>query len=190
VPKPRGSTPARTTSRRRKAASKTAGKGGGAEKPAKTEKPAKARAKEETEAGTGAGTEAGTEAGETAETAGTPAKAARTARTGSAGTRAKKAPGGASAPTLVTLVREYLAQQSEPLSAAEITAALTRTHPERTVRPTVVRTTAEGLVAKGQAHRSKQGTSVFYTAVGAPSVPLPPAAQAERPEKEAEPETV
>ncbi|MGW7529816.1 hypothetical protein [Streptomyces sp. NPDC054783] len=69
-----------------------------------------------------------------------------------------------SLPTLVDLVREHLASQSEPRSAAEITAALERQYPERTVKTTVVRTTLEGLVAKGQAQRAKQGASVFYTA--------------------------
>lgn len=68
-----------------------------------------------------------------------------------------------SLPTLVDLVREHLAGQSEPRSATEIAAALGRQHPERTVKTTVVRTTLEGLVAKGQAQRAKQGRSVFYT---------------------------
>ncbi|MFC4464651.1 hypothetical protein ACFPH6_08790 [Streptomyces xiangluensis] len=31
-------------------------------------------------------------------------------------------------------------------------------------QPKVVRTTVEGLVAKGHAHRTKQGSSVYYTA--------------------------
>ncbi|MFJ9543354.1 hypothetical protein ACIRPX_39830 [Streptomyces sp. NPDC101225] len=68
------------------------------------------------------------------------------------------------APTLVDLVREHLAGQNEPRSAAEISTALGQQHPERTVKTTVVRTTLEGLVAKAQAQRTKQGTSVFYTA--------------------------
>ncbi|MFF5185856.1 hypothetical protein ACFY30_19130 [Streptomyces sp. NPDC000345] len=67
------------------------------------------------------------------------------------------------APTLVELVREHLAGQDEPRSAAEIATALGRQHPERAVKTTVVRTTLEGLVAKNQAQRTKQGTSVFYT---------------------------
>ena len=67
-------------------------------------------------------------------------------------------------PTLVDLVREHLAGQSEPRSAAEITTALGQQHPERTIKTTVVRTTLEGLVAKTQAQRTKQGTSVYYTA--------------------------
>ncbi|MGW6732278.1 hypothetical protein [Streptomyces sp. NPDC055013] len=73
------------------------------------------------------------------------------------------------APTLVELLREHLAGQSEPRSAAEIAASLGQQHPGRTIKTTVVRTTLEGLVAKSQARRSKQGKSVFYTA--APTAP-------------------
>ncbi|WP_324606211.1 BlaI/MecI/CopY family transcriptional regulator [Streptomyces sp. NRRL B-24720] len=56
------------------------------------------------------------------------------------------------------------AEESEPRSATEISAALTQDHPDRGVKTTVVRTTLEGLVAKSQAQRTKQGSSVFYTA--------------------------
>ncbi|MFF8996231.1 hypothetical protein ACF09H_41190 [Streptomyces sp. NPDC014983] len=68
-----------------------------------------------------------------------------------------------SSPTLVELVREHLAGQSEPRSAAEITTALGQLLPERAIKTTVVRTTLEGLVAKSQAQRTVQGRSVFYT---------------------------
>lgn len=67
-------------------------------------------------------------------------------------------------PTLVNLIRVHLEQQSEPRSVTEITAALMQAHPVRGVRATVVRTTLEGLVAKSQAQRTKQGSSVLYTA--------------------------
>ncbi|MFI8946421.1 hypothetical protein ACIGO6_07855 [Streptomyces sp. NPDC053750] len=70
----------------------------------------------------------------------------------------------AAQPTLVELVRNHLAGQSEPRSAAEVATALGAAHSGRTIKPTVVRTTLEGLVAKNQAQRSKQGTSVYYTA--------------------------
>ncbi|WP_373688998.1 hypothetical protein [Streptomyces sp. Rer75] len=70
-------------------------------------------------------------------------------------------------PTLVDLVREHLTGQSEPRSAAEITAGLDKQHPERNIKTTVVRTTLENLVAKNQAQRTKQGSSVFYTAAEA-----------------------
>lgn len=85
-------------------------------------------------------------------------------------------------PTLVELVRRHLTEQSEPRSAAEIATALSQTHPDRGVKTTVVRTTVENLVARNQAHRAKQGNSVFYTA---PNPPEPTAA----PKAEAQPET-
>ncbi|MFF3334122.1 hypothetical protein ACFYWX_32000 [Streptomyces sp. NPDC002888] len=71
-------------------------------------------------------------------------------------------------PTLVDLVRRHLAEQSEPRSAAEVATALGQDHPERGIKTNVVRTTIEGLVAKSQAQRTKQGASVFYTAPDAP----------------------
>ncbi|MFD8000004.1 hypothetical protein [Streptomyces mirabilis] len=74
-----------------------------------------------------------------------------------------KASTAAAKPTLVELIRGHLEKQSEPRSAAEITTALTEAHPDRSVKTTVVRTTLEGLVAKSHAHRTKQGSSVFYT---------------------------
>ncbi|GGY98806.1 hypothetical protein [Streptomyces poonensis] len=67
-------------------------------------------------------------------------------------------------PTLVELVRRHLTEQSEPRSAAEIATALGQAHPERGIKTTVVRTTIEGLVARNQAQRTKQGSSVYYTA--------------------------
>ncbi len=83
-------------------------------------------------------------------------------------------------PTLVELVRRHLTEQGEPRSAAEVATALGEAHPDRGIKTTVVRTTLEGLVAKNQARRSKQGTSVFYTAPDASeSTPQPEAAQAE-----------
>ncbi|MFB7999351.1 hypothetical protein ACFC4G_41930 [Streptomyces sp. NPDC056002] len=68
-------------------------------------------------------------------------------------------------PTLIALIRTHLDQQKEPRSAAEVTSALVQAHPQRTIKSTVVRTTLENLVAKSQAHRSKQGASVLYTSV-------------------------
>ncbi|WP_329288908.1 hypothetical protein [Streptomyces pseudovenezuelae] len=76
---------------------------------------------------------------------------------------APKASAAQSGPTLVDLVRDHLAEQKEPRSAAEVSTALGRQHPERTIKATVVRTTLEGLVARNQAQRTKQGSSVFYT---------------------------
>ncbi|MGA5454115.1 hypothetical protein ACPCVO_46790 [Streptomyces umbrinus] len=74
-------------------------------------------------------------------------------------------------PSLVELIRNHLKQQNEPRSAAEITSALTQAHPDRTIKTTVVRTTVEGLVAKSHAHRTKQGSSVFYTAAAPTAAP-------------------
>lgn len=67
-------------------------------------------------------------------------------------------------PTLVELIRRHLAELKEPRSAAEISTALGQAHPERQITTKVVRVTLEGLVAKSQAERAKQGKSVFYTA--------------------------
>ncbi|MFJ8186778.1 hypothetical protein [Streptomyces sp. NPDC096105] len=74
------------------------------------------------------------------------------------------APAKGDAPKLVDLVRRHLGEQNEPRSAAEVAAALGAAHPGRAVKVTVVRSTLEGLVARNQAQRTKQGTSVFYTA--------------------------
>ncbi|MEU0030511.1 hypothetical protein [Streptomyces sp. NPDC006335] len=90
-------------------------------------------------------------------------KSAAPARRRTATKAAAKASPERSGPTLVELVREHLAGQKEPRSAAEISTALGGQHPERTIKATVVRTTLEGLVARNQAQRTKQGTSVFYT---------------------------
>lgn len=79
----------------------------------------------------------------------------------------KTAAAKSSAPTLVELVRRHLTSQNEPQSAAEVSAALNQAHPERAARTTVVRNTLEGLVAKQQAQRNKQGSSVYYTAISA-----------------------
>jgi hypothetical protein len=92
----------------------------------------------------------------------------------------KPAPKAAPAqPTLIDLIRRYLTEQREPRSAAEVSTALGQTHPDRRIQTNVVRTTLENLVAKSHAHRAKQGSSVFYTAVGAqePSATAPSADQ-------------
>ncbi|MCX5315346.1 hypothetical protein [Streptomyces sp. NBC_00154] len=92
---------------------------------------------------------------------------ASTAKASTAKASTAKAPKADTKPTLVNLIRGHLEQQSEPRSATEISAALTNAHPDRGVKTTVVRTTLEGLVAKSQAQRTKQGSSVFYTATAA-----------------------
>ncbi|MGX1915493.1 BlaI/MecI/CopY family transcriptional regulator [Streptomyces phaeochromogenes] len=72
-------------------------------------------------------------------------------------------------PTLVELIHNHLGRQSEPRSSAEISTALAQAHPDRDIKPKVVRTTVEGLVAKGHVQRTKQGSSVFYTAAETPA---------------------
>lgn len=77
------------------------------------------------------------------------------------------APGGRSTPTLRDLVVGYLSEQGRPCSALVVTDALSDAHRDRGIKITVVRSTLEAMVAKGQVRRSKQGKSVFYTAVAA-----------------------
>ncbi|MEU0122202.1 hypothetical protein ABZ114_10980 [Streptomyces albidoflavus] len=84
----------------------------------------------------------------------------------------------AAQPTLVELIRRHLAESTEPRSAAEISTALGQAHPERQISTKVVRVTLEGLVAKSQAERGKQGKSVFYTAP-APELAGAPEAEAQ-----------
>ncbi|MEQ8146288.1 hypothetical protein [Streptomyces sp. OP7] len=94
-------------------------------------------------------------------TAPAPAKAARTKSTAAKPAAARPAKG--DTPKLVDLVRRHLGEQNEPRSAAEVAAALGEAHPGRGIKTTVVRSTLEGLVARNQAQRTKQGSSVFYT---------------------------
>ncbi|MEU3948780.1 hypothetical protein [Streptomyces sp. NPDC029526] len=127
-------------------------------------------------AGTAAG-KTGAVAGKTGAAAGkTGAAAGKTgAAAGKAGIRPTKGTkAAADGPKLVELVQEHLAGQQEPRSAAEIAEALAAARPGRTVKTTVVRSTLEGLVARNRAQRSKQGSSVFYSApeAGAPGDPL------------------
>ncbi|MFJ4551215.1 hypothetical protein ACIP4X_18635 [Streptomyces sp. NPDC088817] len=82
-------------------------------------------------------------------------------------------------PTLADLVRRHLTEQNEPRSAAEVATTLGEAHPDRGIKTNVVRTTLENLVARSQAQRSKQGTSVFYTA---PHTREPEAAPEAKPE--------
>lgn len=76
--------------------------------------------------------------------------------------------------TLKDLIAGQLAEANEPRSAAELTKTLAEHDPGRRVSPTVVRNTLESLVAKGQALRTKQQRSVFYS-------PADPAPAAESP---------
>ncbi|MGW6543464.1 hypothetical protein ACWGBH_11545 [Streptomyces massasporeus] len=109
----------------------------------------------------------------TTRTGGTTKTAAATKSAGTTKTSAGAAKSGE--PTLVELIRRHLAAQKEPRSAAEISTALGQAHPHRDIAAKVVRVTLEGLVAKSQAERSKQGRSVFYTAPTAQSAAAPEA---------------
>jgi hypothetical protein len=111
-------------------------------------------------------------------------------------TTVKKQPGGeksagtatsakSAQPTLVELVRRHLTRHSEPRSAADVATALATAHPERGIKATVVRTTLENLVAKNRARRTKQGSSVYYTAPNTAeqaATPAPDEAQSEQAE--------
>ncbi|OUD03709.1 hypothetical protein [Streptomyces swartbergensis] len=77
--------------------------------------------------------------------------------------------------TLVELIRRHLAEQKEPRSAAEVSAALNQAHPDRDIATKVVRVTLEALVAKSQAERTKQGRSVFYTTPASETTAAPDA---------------
>ncbi|MFG3274966.1 hypothetical protein [Streptomyces luteogriseus] len=115
----------------------------------------------------------------TTETAGATKTASSTKTAGGSKTASASKTAGHSkstAPTLVELIRRHLAAQKEPRSAAEISTALGQAHPQRDIAAKVVRVTLEGLVAKSQAERSKQGRSVFYTAPAAQSAAAPEAA--------------
>ncbi|MFI9725887.1 hypothetical protein [Streptomyces sp. NPDC052092] len=136
----------------------------GAEKPKRTRKKAAASAGAATS--TAAGSAKTARKPSTAKPAGKPsaAKATRTAPAKAAKAKPAEArPAKGDAPKLVDLVRRHLGEQKEPRSAAEIAAALGEAHPGRGIKTTVVRSTLEGLVARNQAQRSKQGSSVFYT---------------------------
>ncbi|MET7685893.1 hypothetical protein [Streptomyces sp. NPDC005423] len=117
---------------------------------------------------TGTGREDKATAAVTAEprrTRGKKAAAGKPRKTTAKNTGAKASTAKAKQPTLVELIRTHLTEQAEPRSAAEITTALSQAHPERGIKSTVVRTTVEGLVAKSRVHRTKQGSSVYYTAM-------------------------
>ncbi|MET9778096.1 hypothetical protein ABZ023_28240 [Streptomyces sp. NPDC006367] len=164
VPAPRDSAATRAAApggRKRSAKAGTSAKRAAASKPASgrtskaSSKPASASASPAESASKSVSTSASEPAsGPAAKAAGKPS--------------AKKAAVKAAQPTLVELVRGHLAEQQEPRSAAEVAAALAEAHTGRTVKTTVVRTTLEGLVARNQAQRTKQGTSVYYSAPDAP----------------------
>ncbi|MEU0134549.1 hypothetical protein ABZ172_11010 [Streptomyces sp. NPDC006296] len=103
----------------------------------------------------------------------TPKSGARAGQRSDAGRTAssrKVSSKGTGGPTWRELVTSYLAGQREPKSAAEVAAALTEAHPQRSPQVTVVRNTLEQGVAHGLLERSKQGRSVYYSPVSAPDL--------------------
>ncbi|QFQ95038.1 hypothetical protein F9278_01215 [Streptomyces phaeolivaceus] len=111
----------------------------------------------------------------------TPAKPANSTTATATGTGKK------TQPTLVELIRVHLTEQSGPHSAAEVATALTQAHPDRRIQTNVVRTTLEGLVAKSNAQRTRQGSSVYYTAPD-PQEPATPLQAPSESQSEPEPE--
>ncbi|MEV7222092.1 hypothetical protein AB0N98_19690 [Streptomyces sp. NPDC093681] len=167
VPAPRGGTAAQSAKggRTRSKRATTAPKRAAAPKPG-AKKASKPAAKKATRSTTTTTAKPAAEAPAKTTTKPVTKSTAKQAPKAAGKSAAQKAPG---RPTLVELVREHLAGQREPRSAAEVTAALGEAHSGRAVKTTVVRTTLEGLVAKNQAQRTKQGTSVYYSATEAPA---------------------
>ncbi|MFI6080524.1 hypothetical protein ACIBBB_06030 [Streptomyces sp. NPDC051217] len=131
----------------------------GAARSAKVPGPRTAKRPAKASAGSG-------KAGKRAEVpAGAPAKAGAKA-SGSAGAAEKR-------PSLAQLVGTLLAAHGEPRSAAELAAELAAAHPARNSNITVVRNALEKLVAKSEAHRTKQQQSVFYSHAGRDDTPAP-----------------
>ncbi|MEU6105363.1 hypothetical protein [Streptomyces flaveolus] len=167
VPAPRDSAAAETATAGRRT---RGGKAGAAPKRAAAKKPAtKPAAKSSSKAPAKPGAKPATKAvrkpaaKKSADRSASPAAAVSPSSSSSSPSAAK--PG---QPTLVELVRTHLSEQKEPRSAAEVATALGQAHSDRAIKTTVVRTTLEGLVARNQAQRTKQGTSVYYTASDAP----------------------
>ncbi len=167
VPAPRGGTAAQSAKggRTRSKRATTAPKRAAAPKPG-AKKASKPAAKKATRSTATTAAKSAAEAPAKTTTKPVTKSTAKQAPKAAGKSAAQKAPG---RPTLVELVREHLAGQREPRSAAEVTAALGEAHSGRAVKTTVVRTTLEGLVAKNQAQRTKQGTSVYYSATEAPA---------------------
>lgn len=94
-----------------------------------------------------------------------------------AGAQKKASPRKPGEPTWLDRTTAYLADQSEPKSAAEVTSALAEAHPERTVPAALVRNSLEQGVAQGRVERSKQGRSVFYSSIAAAAPQSPDPAQ-------------
>ncbi|MFF2226861.1 hypothetical protein ACFVV7_26505 [Streptomyces globisporus] len=112
-------------------------------------------------------------------TSGTASKGGQSGTKGKAGRkdggkRGKRGSAGAAGgPTWPERVLAYLGAQKEPRTAAEVSEALSQAQGHPASSP-VVRNALEQAVAKGLVERSKQGRSVFYTAVPTPAAPTAP----------------
>ncbi|MFG2712057.1 hypothetical protein ACGFX2_16090 [Streptomyces goshikiensis] len=95
----------------------------------------------------------------------TATKATATKETAKKETAKKAATSGEKQAPLTELIHQHLSGQKEPKTAGEITQALAAAHPERLLNGNLVRTTTERLVARALVERSKQGSTVYYTAV-------------------------
>ncbi|MFI0206934.1 MULTISPECIES: hypothetical protein [Streptomyces] len=78
-------------------------------------------------------------------------------------TPASRRPRRNSGPTLRELVTAHLDSRTSPCSASDVAAAVARQLPDRKISTIVVRNALEGLVARGEASRSKQDRNVFYS---------------------------
>ncbi|MFJ5637268.1 hypothetical protein ACIQF5_32145 [Streptomyces goshikiensis] len=97
----------------------------------------------------------------------TPAKATPAKAIPAKATAKKADTSGETRAPLTGLIHQHLSAQKEPKTAGEITQALAAAHPERLLNGNLVRTTTERLVARALVERSKQGSTVYYTAVPA-----------------------
>ncbi|MFF9009163.1 hypothetical protein ACF087_25440 [Streptomyces goshikiensis] len=97
----------------------------------------------------------------------TPAKATPAKAIPAKATAEKADTSGETRAPLTGLIHQHLSAQKEPKTAGEITQALAAAHPERLLNGNLVRTTTERLVARALVERSKQGSTVYYTAVPA-----------------------
>ncbi|BDH12557.1 hypothetical protein [Streptomyces hygroscopicus] len=93
-----------------------------------------------------------------------PAKAAKTAAGAKKARKATPAKGKARQRNSTRVDRVLGLLDEQPRTVTELTKLLAQEHPDHTAPETAVRNTLEtSLVAKGLAHRSKQGRSVFYS---------------------------
>ncbi|MFI8345177.1 hypothetical protein ACIF8W_34680 [Streptomyces sp. NPDC085639] len=154
-------------------AGKSAGAGAGAKKATVTKAKAKATAKTASGAADAAPAAKAPRARKAAD------KAVEKAADKASGDAAVKTEAGS--PSWLELVTAVLAGGTEPRSAAEVAEAVSAAHPARTVQAGVVRNTLEQGVARGLLERSKQGRSVYYSPVVAPTPAEPQAALPQQP---------